>query len=512
MAARSAALVMGLAALMLAVPVLSLGLPGGEPVFDRVDAAWRAEHPTQPAVPHPFDANVPQLIPADRVFIHNSQGFLNSLPAGYPAAFEFLLADVGAKGPEPSVGVDSGGRLFFKTCCVGDVKRSDDGGVNWVDATSPLADPATNDPYLWLDPRTDRVYNNDLTNGCTWSTWTQIQALGAPPTIWEGANQRFCYTLGQDTYDHQKVSTGKLPPGHQLAALPQLPALEQATYVAWNTGSVGKIALSLDGGYTFLSSAQTIQGTCSGGLHGRTRSLPDGTLLIPKRDCNRPLVLRSTNFANWASIPVGVDVGSTNHRKNPDIGVDTAGNAYMFWPSGCTDGSCAEPTWMSRSTDGGQTWSSPSIKASPPNVLSTTFHAAVAGSPGRVAVMYYGNDHTAMAPDHVRLTKWHAYITFSLNALDADPTFVTVQLDTEADPIQIGSISSNTDGHNEAGSRNLLDFNDLVLDESGFVVAAYADGCTTVNNCANNPSATSSNSRDNEGIAAINTIGPDLTV
>jgi hypothetical protein len=164
---------------------------------------------------------------------------------------------------------------------------------------------------------------------------------------------------------------------------------------------------------------------------------------------------------------------------------------------------------MSVSRDKGQTWGAP-IKASPPNVLSSTFHASVAGAAGKVAVMYYGNDHTAAAPDHVRGTQWHAYITFSLDALDPDPTFVTVQLDTDRDPIQIGSISTNSDGHAESGSRNLLDFNDLVLDNAGMVVAAYADGCTTVNNCANNPAATSTLSRDNEGIAAILKGGPSL--
>ncbi|HEV8360488.1 MAG TPA: hypothetical protein VGR28_08555 [Candidatus Thermoplasmatota archaeon] len=518
MAARvpSAALVL---ALMLAVPALA-AVPAAvaPPEFEHIDDAWRAEHPAIP-VNHPFDANVPQLIPSDRVFVHNSQGFLNGLPAGYPAAFEFLLADVGQKGPEPSVGVDHDGRLFFKTCCSGNVVRSVDAGATWQDVTSPLADPQTNDPYLWLDPATDRVINDDLVfggtfpgQGCSWATWTQLGEDAPAPNIWEGANARFCSAVPETSFvDHQKVHTGKIPPVHVLAnKIPANDQIPQATFFAWNTGAISKITMSIDGGYTFPFLAGSAQGTCNGGLHGRPRSAPDGILLIPKRDCGNPLALRSVNFNTWDPIEVGEDVGTTSHRKNPDIAIDAAGNAYMFWPSGASGGLAAEPTWLSVSHDTGATWGA-SIKASPPNVLSTTFHAAVAGSPGRVAVMYYGNDHTANAPDHVRGTKWHAYITFSLNALDPDPTFVTVQLDTDSDPIQIGSISTNSDGHAEAGSRNLLDFNDLVLDPTtGRVVAAYADGCTTVNNCANNPSATSGVSRDNEGIAAINTLGPSL--
>lgn len=441
-------------------------------------------------------------VPPGRVFAHDSLG--NPLPL--PGALDsivFRVSDVGKKGPEPSVGVDSQGRIFFQALTR--TVRSADEGLTWKDVTPNTATTTTADPLGWLDVDTDRWYNDQLKlstpfgGGCSHAVWTDLAG-----ELWNGYNPYFCQTPPEGRVDHQKINTGRVPP----EMLPVQPAFlapyKSAVYFAWNAVPGSKIAMSLDGGQTFPLVAETVPSgtTCSGGLHGRPRSLPDGTLLLPKRDCGGPVVAWSRNFDTWERVKVGASVGSTDHRKNPDIAVDTEGNAYVFWPSGSSSGIGAEPTWMSASRDGGKTWGSPGL-ASPPSVLSSTFHAAVAGAPGKVAVMYYGNDHSAAAPDHVDFaSRWHAYVSFSLNALDANPTWVTVQLDTDSDPIQIGPISTNTH-HAPSGSRNLLDFNDLVRTKEGRVVAAYADGCTSFRNCANNPNATLNDSRDNEGIAAI---------
>jgi hypothetical protein len=453
-----------------------------------------------PALPlAPADPGTQTVVPPGQVFVHNSAGFLPSVPPEY-GTLDFRVADLLVPGAEPSTGVLSDGTIFFQAFT--QTWRSQDNGVSWQDVTPLTADPTTSDPMLWVDQDTDRVYADQLLIasyvGCSWASWSDDGG-----DLWTGANPLFC-NMPPVANDHQKLTTGRIPPGHMLAGvLPYpYPVYQNAVYYTWNNflGGTTKVAMSLDGGYTFPFSSQAAAGTCSGGLEGRLRVLPDGSLLLPKRDCNSIKVARSTNFDNWQLVPVGASVGVTSHRKNPDIGVDTGGNAYVSWSSGCAGGVCAEPAWMSFTTDKGVSWSSP-VKASPPNVLSTTFHSVVAGAPGRIAILYYGNDHSDRAPDHVDIaSRWHAYITFSLDAMDPDPTFVTVQLDTDADPIQIGCISTNSDGH--CAHRNLLDFTDIVRTIDGKVIAAYADGCIA---CAAYAQSTSRN-----GISAIQLGGPDL--
>lgn len=446
-------------------------------------------------------------VSAERVFLHDASG----LVAGSVDDIVFRVSDTGRRGPEPSVGYDSAGRIFFQDLTR--TVRSLDQGLTWADVTpsgptAPIASPTTYDPLGWLDVDTDRWYSDQLRldnvyGACSWAVWTDFAA-----DTWNGVNPAFCATPPIGAVDHQKINTGPVPPRLLPVQPPTLVPYENAVYFAWNAVPGSRIAMSLDGGQTFPLTATMIQPgtTCSGGLHGRVRSFPDGTLLLPKRDCGGPIAAWSDDFNTWHPVKVGASVGSTDHRKNPDIAIDTAGNAYMFWSSGTPSGIGAEPAWMSVSTNRGVTWSAP-VLTSPPNVLSTTFHSAVAGAPGKVAVMYYGNDHSAAAPDHTAVdSRWHAYVTFSLNALDANPTWTTVQLDTDSNPIQIGPISTNSH-HAPSGSRNLLDFNDLVLTPDGRVVAAYADGCTTRVfsglACADTPGATMTQSRDSEGMAAI---------
>ncbi|HEV8359660.1 MAG TPA: hypothetical protein VGR28_04305, partial [Candidatus Thermoplasmatota archaeon] len=424
----------------------------------------------------------------------------------------FRTAFVGFNGPEPSVGVDAEGRIFLQALLR--TMRSEDNGASWLDVTAANGPVVTFDPYIWVDRDTGRVYNDQLIfapggAGCSWAAWTDT-AGAAPLRLWEGDNVRFCSAVPEPLFvDHQKVHTGPIPPNHILAHPPggvnPLVLYPNAVFFAWNTGSQGKIAMSLDGGLTFPVQAFTVGNVCDGGLHGRVRSFSTGEMIIPKRDCNRPLVLITSSFSAWEALEVGNDAGSSEHRKNPDVAIDTADNAYLFW-SGADEG-----IWMSRTADKGSTWDAVSTKVSPPHIGSTAMPSSVAGSPGRMAVMYYGTDDDAEAPDHVADTaRWHAYITFSLNALDADPTFVTIQLDTDANPIQIGCVSTRLDGH--CANQNLLDFTDLVLTPDGRVVAAYADGCTVGSGCADNPAATNLDSTDSDGTAAIQLVGPAMLV
>ena len=118
-------------------------------------------------------------------------------------------------------------------------------------------------------------------------------------------------------------------------------------------------------------------------------------------------------------------------------------NAYHVW-TGADEG-----VYMSRSTDSGETWEQESIRISHTGVISTVFLKPMQAMPGH-GHHYLGSEDTEMlnqsdidgnpwdgnahyAPNNAT---YHLYITYSLNALDENPTFHTYRV-TE-DPVQEG--------------------------------------------------------------------------
>jgi hypothetical protein len=269
---------------------------------------------------------------------------------------------------------------------------------------------------------------------------------------------------------------------------------------------------SIDGGATF--SLCVIAG--SGGLHGAVSTAPDGTVFVPPRTATPSVHYSKDNGLTWRTVSMGSDVGTPSPRKNSEIAADTKSNIYHTWVGKDMR------VYLSRSLDGAATWDQKSLPVSPPEVISTTFPHIAAGDPGRIALAYLGsenaeklgtpdidnkswdgNPHYAPAGVH-----YHLYVTYSLNALDAEPKWTTVKVTD--DPVQVGSICiSSGDCRNIGGSnRNLLDFNDLHIDREGRVYVAFADGCT--GDCATMADAQPKDSRSGMGTVAILAKGPSL--
>ena len=104
---------------------------------------------------------------------------------------------------------------------------------------------------------------------------------------------------------------------------------------------------------------------------------------------------------------------------------------------------------------------------------------------------------------------YHLYITYSLNALDENPTFHTYRVTD--DPVQIGAMCLNSgDCRSDQGgsNRNLLDFNDLHIDREGRIYIAFADGCT--GECATKETPTPADSRSSTGGMYYLASGPSL--
>ena len=162
------------------------------------------------------------------------------------------------------------------------------------------------------------------------------------------------------------------------------------------------------------------------------------------------------------------------------------GDVYLAY-GGPLDGETvfqSGPPLVVVSKDKGVTWTKPLRLGTDLGIVNTRFPVAVAGDDGRAAVGFLGSTTggnggetgigTDMQPNgNAPFTgRWDLYVAFTE---DGGRTWRTVDA-TPDHPVQVGPIC--TGGTTCGASRNLLDFNDMVIDpKTGKVLVAYADGC-----------------------------------
>ena len=445
----------------------------------------------------------------DGVFITGPDGESLSLDLYQPLNLNFVFSSVGEDGAEPSLGVTSSGCIFF--IAFEKVMRSCDHGESWEDVAGPMCAFQTNDPWGWVDPITDRVFNVQM-QGLETSWICYSDDDGA---TWVG-NPHDSGTTPIN--DHIKLATGPwTSSGYGIGGQFTQAYYETAVYYCYNKLAGIFCFTSFDGGATFNTGGLIFGlATTNGGLHGAITSAPDGTVYVTPRVGTPTVIVSDDNGLSWFDRTMGEDVGTRNPRKNSEVATDTESNAYHIW-TGADEG-----VYMSRSTDSGNTWEQTSIRISPSAVISTVFPQIDAGDPGRIAVTYLGSENASelnlsdidgepwdgnahYAPANV---SYYLYITYSLNALDSEPIFHTVRV--SPDPVQVGSICLNSGDCRDIGgsNRNLLDFNDLHIDREGRVYVAFADGCT--GECASNWNSTPEDSRSRRGSMYYLSSGPSL--
>ena len=420
----------------------------------------------------------------------------------------YYVNDVGQQGPEPSIGVTSSGCIFF--IALEKVMRSCDSGETWVNTVEGdvTQAPSTSDPWGWVDPDTDRIFNVQMVGlATTWIGWSDDDGetwLGNP------------HDSGPvPLNDHIKLATGPWTDSGYGAI--GSPVYDSAVYFCYNKLAGIFCYTSLDGGATFAVGGQAFGlVTTNGGLHGAISSAPDGTVYVPPRVPTPTLVVSKDNGLNWEEKTMGEDVGTPNPRKNSEMAADTESNGYHVWTGG------DQGVYMSRSTDSGDSWEQTSLRISPVEVVSSVFPQIIAGDPGRMAVAYLGSeDAGALGVPDIDGNPWDGnahyatanvsydlYVTYSLNALDENPVFQTVRV--TQDPVQVGSICLNSGDCRDIGgsNRNLLDFNDIVIDAEGRIFIAITDGCT--GDCATKDVPTPEDSRDRLGTLVYLASGPSL--
>ena len=162
----------------------------------------------------------------------------------------------------------------------------------------------------------------------------------------------------------------------------------------------------------------------------------------------------------------------------PAIDVDSAGNLYMVWDEG-GHGPRAAGVWYSYSTDGGRTWAG-ATRVDPDDHTDIWPWIAV-GSPGRVAIAWFGNDNRLPDNDAEQAGSgdpWNVYVAQSLTGLgcsrSAVPGFKTTRATPQ--PFHVGTVCmGGTICQAQLVDRRLGDYFTIDIDTNGALVAAYSD-------------------------------------
>jgi hypothetical protein len=432
------------------------------------------------------------------------------LGASFPRAVQQM---VGKAGAEPNIGITSDDRLFVNT--FDQTQRSDDHGREgtWTtvynyrtvggNATQDLW--STADPMLWVDPVTDRVFADHMHGFLTVGFCTYLAYSDDKGATWT-ENPLAC---GVPHIDHQKLLSAPWGPATQ--GLPVLgsgsaapnPVYPNVLYLCTNDQDLGTWCTeSYDGGLSWVAQQKVAEPdpTC-GSINGHEAAFPDGTVALPLSaaltnadgsGCQRPLLVYVTedNGLTWEGRACADGYGEVD--VDPDITVTPDGTAYMVFRHN------DQHTYLLRTKDKFRTCDV--FRISPPDVKLSVFQAITSGDDGRIAMTWLGTRsdqvYGATPSNATGGSEWHAFVTTSLDAESADPTFVTQQATPNEDPVQVGCVWLGGGGGGPHRCRNLLDFIDMTSGKDGRFYAVLSDGCTPRNGCTGDIDTSEYQSRD----------------
>jgi hypothetical protein len=459
--------------------------------------------------------------------------YVNYTPNDLPQTDPLHTTKLGYDAGEPSIGVNhKTGKVMYQAVLQTLQVSFDDSKVpatvTYKDVTNPVEGVTTLDPFLFTDSVTGRTWVSQLVPPCSVTSFTDTDgesAVAGLPTAAAWTPSTGC-GVGSN-FDHQTVSAGPAPAG-----LPTTYGPNRAVYYCSQVVVQATCSRSLDGGITFPQSGvlytDTGSGPSCGGLHGHLRIAPDGTAYMPNFRCNvgdggdrAALVVADPGPVLQFEIrPLPPGTTTPDFDSDPAVGIDSAGTAYMVWEGADNN------IRVAVTKDRGLTYTDIQDVGLPFAIKNGTMPKAVGGSPGRAAVTFLGTpteaplDNNGFRENNLRSFDpdqgdpkggWHLYVA---HTYDYGKNWVTVDV-TPTDPVQRGCIwwgnvaaADVPEGDRSCSSnpeRNLLDFIDMTVDESGRVLVGYADGC--VGPCAKDASSTT---KDDNAVIARQTCGRGL--
>ncbi len=457
----------------------------------------------------------PALAPTSVPFFAGNQAFRAGGVSLQPrtAVPVATRTDIGREAAEPTIGVTRKGNVFITAATFDgpagrlartELRGSFDRGKTFKDVTQRIlgtdAPPATLDPFVFVDPTTDRIFNDDLTLACSNLAISDNEGTSFTD------NPAAC---SFPVNDHQSITTGK-PKVLTTIGYPNVVYFCGINMIAATTCS-----RSLDGGRTFVAGGPAYPGAdptsnnvVCGGLSGHTQTGPDGTVYVPRVFCDTPNVAISTDDGTTFQRVVVSKVKSQPFDHESGIALDGRGNAYYTYVA------FDRLPRLVISRDSGRTWGKPLI-INPPEVAQANLPAIAVSGPGQVTVSFYGSanrccyqldpkDPGNRENDQAR---WSTYVVTTSNALAASPTFYGVTVDPRTDPSVKRACGPGRCG-------NALDFLGVVIDNRHEVWSSSVDTCTPkagsptsgpgggvveTRNCVTDPLAAQNNRR---GIAA----------
>ena len=398
-------------------------------------------------------------------------------PAGARTSPPRNAYNIGFETFEPTIGATSKGDLYFSTTpsrgvAAGwraSIAKSTDLGRTWKDVGPTLPTghsnpPETNDPYIYVDPGTDRIFTFHMAPILTCSVLSFSDDGGK---TWM-SNPRGCSPTA--VWDHQTIVAAK-PRNVETAGYPNV--LHQCV----NAVYAAMCATSLDGGLTWGASVpayanEEVDNLC-GAQHGHLAAGPRGHVYLPTSRCGtKPMVyISGDDGLTWRKSVIS---NKNTPFVDPTVSVDARGNLYAAFID--------EAGWLyyATSRDNGKKWSK-AIKVA--RGYTTNMPVIVAGDAGKAAIAYPATDDLvrgyktkgyADGPARPWVNKkvvWGANYTVTTNGLDRKPRFRTV-VATGSDPIGRGVVCVNA-----TRCAYLVDFIEAVLGPDGRPYASFADGC-----------------------------------
>ena len=399
---------------------------------------------------------------------------------------------------EPSIAVDSGGRLFVTapqslgniTGGGSPVWTSTDSGASWNNGVAPTGDPLSGgDTDLAIDAA-DNVYQADL--------WLGNSAL-AVSTDHGGsfvANEYGHVTPGDDrpwlayskkdnalymiwdgvtALDAQKSAPLAAPqlgilPGQQTAVIPESAVSANVSIGGSGLGAVrecvcppGGIAVDPSGGQVYVTYSKQNGGAAGGAVGVGVSS--NGGLTWTNTSIPGTGSTGSAFDVEYNFIPVKVDSNGTVYAvwgEGQNIRTDNNGNSVA------TGGVAIKYAF---SNDHGTTWSAPRTLST--NSNTATFPTLDVVSPGVIDVAWYGTSATGDPNTVGSNASWDVDFAQVTGANTATPAFTPA---TAVSGIHSGCIQTGGSGGNLCGDRSLLDFFQLAVDHNGKADIIYAAG------------------------------------